>query len=278
MHELISDEKAAVLLFLILVICIYAFIIEPQNIQITKNSFDLFSSSDDPVKIILLSDFHLSGMDTRQLEDIVKKVNAEEPDIVLIAGDVMDGADREWAVMEPLGSIKAKHGVFAVLGNHDYQRWRCGNPEDNEYADNVETELERNGVTVLRNERMEFDINGERFVLVGLDSYLACKSDYTNATQGIDGTIPTVILAHNQRSMDNVRMSVPSLVLSGHTHCGQVNVPFMTEWMADKFGFGENIGGRAWLDSNTEIYVTCGTVHGSARMFAPPEISVIYLE
>ena len=68
-----------------------------------------------------------------------------------------------------------------------------------------------------------------------------------------------------------------SLVLSGHTHCGQIRVPVITRFVMGP-GFGDVLGGRARLDDDTEIYVTCGIAQGMARFLAPPEISVIILE
>lgn len=249
-------------------ILIYALIAEPSNLQLTENTFDVFTDNGSTITIVLISDMHGSYQDYGYFPRVIEMVNSQEPDLILIAGDNVGGGDY-WAYTSPLEQLKSTHGIYAVLGNHDYEG---GNP------DNVEEELEAIGIEVLRNEHRILDIEGREFALIGLEDLWVHRSNYSEAAAGVPANMTKVILAHNYLSAENQNLEGRNLVLSGHTHCGQVRIPFITSFLLWLGNFGDAVGGRFTMDENTEAYITCGVVPGDIRLFAPPEVSVIYLE
>ncbi len=126
---------------------------------------------------------------------------------------------------------------------------------------------------VLRNEHDLLDVRGKEFAVVGVDELWACRNDYQAAANGTEG-IPKIVLAHNLKAVNPDLIGGRALVLSGHTHCGLIRVPVLTELV---LGSGP-IGGRAALDEGTDAYITCGITGGGARFLTNPEISVIEVE
>jgi len=255
----------------------YAVLVEPYHPVVTDNSFRLFSSggagAGGAVRVVFISDIHDSYDDPGYISAVVDMVDSQQPDLILIGGDVV-GGEAGVGDLSALAGLKARYGVFAVLGNHDYHRWGCG---DLAFADKVAGRLEGMGITVLRNDHRLLDINNSRFALVGVDDLWSCRSDYDAAAAGIPADMPRVVLAHESLSVAGKALEGRNLVLSGHTHCGQVRIPFVTDAIVRYLGFGNITGGRARLSDDDEVYVTCGVVPGGIRLFAPPEVSVIEL-
>ncbi|MFN7991310.1 MAG: metallophosphoesterase [Candidatus Micrarchaeia archaeon] len=266
------------LLGVISLVLAYSVLVEPYNLQVTEHGFDLFDGSGHPLKAVLISDTQTAYDDPGYLSRVISVVNAEEPDIVFLAGDIVDGEPGGWSKLGQLSGLQAKHGVYAVLGNHDYRDWRCDDPTNDGYAENVTKALEGYGIGVLRNRHVDLDIDGRRFSLVGVDDLWACKSDLRGALSGVDMSRPKVILVHNNVAVRGHPLGNHTLVLSGHTHCGQVDVPFITDLLVDVLGFGKITGGARKLPDGNSVFVTCGVVPGGIRLFSRPEISVLYLD
>jgi predicted MPP superfamily phosphohydrolase len=173
------------------------------------------------LSIALLADIHLGNraMDVRRLESIVDQVNGARPDLVLIAGDFLVGhdpegaAERAAALQEPLSRLRAPMGVIAVLGNHDH--WTA--PES------VTGALARAGVILLTNRA----VRRGPLAIIGVDDVFSRHDDLGSALaswKGVGG-IP-VVLTHSPDLVHRLRADMP-LVLAGHTHCGQVVVPWL---------------------------------------------------
>ena len=248
-----------------------SFFIEPNILIVSHEDFDLLHANDGSrIKIAFISDIHIGAQRAGYLSDVVQKINEEKPDIVLIGGDSIDGSESEFGLLSPLKDLKPSYGTYAVLGNHDYGVWGCS--VGSELADKLEDRLKRMNITVLRNENEKIDIRGGRFALIGLDDHWVCRDDYEKASEGTN-SLPKVILIHNTLSVK--KTDGDALVLAGHTHCGQVRIPYLTEVIMGP-GFGKNLGGRMSIDGHEE-YVTCGITSGGVRFLSNPEISVIYL-
>ncbi|MCI0503215.1 metallophosphoesterase [Candidatus Micrarchaeota archaeon] len=261
------------LLFYFLLV-VYALVYEPNNLIVTHESFDFLGGTNDtpnPVRIAFISDIHIGLQRNGWLDAVVDRVNGQEPDIVLIGGDVIESDASELERLAPLARLNATYGTFAVVGNHDYGLWGCG--ATNTTADKVVAKLESLGIDVLRNEHRIIGGNSG-FALIGVDDEWSCYDDYRAAAAGVPDAMPKVILAHNQDSVAQDAASGPGLILAGHTHCGLVRVPFITQAVLGP-GFGSVLGGRARLDDDTEAYVTCGITGGGIRFLTSPEISVI---
>jgi uncharacterized protein len=194
-----------------------------------------------PFKIVHLTDVHIGTLIGREFaETLVRRVNALEPDAIVITGDLVDGRLSELQQhIEPLGKLRARQGVYCVTGNHEYY-WNAS-----AWVDHIQSL----GIRVLRNERVTLAGAVE---LAGTDDSTA-NEDVTRATAGRDPALPLVLLAHHPRTVTRAIAAGVDLQLSGHTHGGQL-LPF--GWLARLWdpkvaGLGRFAG--TWL------YVSHGT-------------------
>lgn len=175
-------------------------------------------SRSPPIRIALLSDLHVGniGMRRERLSSIVKTVNAAKPDIVLLAGDFVTGESQEGAAekstdLAPLRGLRAASGVFAVLGNHDHWTDRHA----------IQARLERAGVNVLENEAIKVG----PITLVGIGDRFSGHDDIALAAaeaKALGGT--PIAFSHSPDLAPDLPKHF-SLLLAGHTHCGQMVAP-----------------------------------------------------
>jgi len=178
----------------------------------------------DGFTIAQLSDVHIGetlGKDFAQM--LVEQVNRLEADVVAITGDLVDGGVHKLSPeVAPFAELKGKHGVYFVTGNHEYYSG----------ASEWEAELERLGLTVLHNEHRVLESGGEKLVLAGVTDLEGAnfssvhRPDAAAAFSGAPRGPPRILLAHQPRFAKRAQGLDVSLMLSGHTHGGQM-FPFM---------------------------------------------------
>lgn len=210
------------------------------------------------LKIVQISDLHIGiTVGSRWLDDIVTRVNALEPDLVVITGDLIDGsADRLKQEIDPLERLTATYGTYFVTGNHEYysgaNRWI--------------KEVEKRGVRVLRNESIPIGEGDEVMHLAGVDDYSAKGmlrghgQDIRKAVRHIPEDTPIVLLAHQPKAVHEASDHGVDLVLSGHTHGGQI-------WPFNYLVGLQQPYNKGWhqYSDTTQIYVNQGTF-----MWGPP--------
>jgi predicted MPP superfamily phosphohydrolase len=215
-------------------------------------------------RIVQLSDIHHSlFFPLERVAAVVELCNRLKPDLVALTGDfVTYSRDSIEPVAEVLGKIEASAGIVAVLGNHDFRV----------DADAVERALGRRRIEVLRNRHIVLEERGDRLHIAGVDDY-RYGANMGMALRGIPDRAPTVLLAHNPRLVTLAASYDVSLMLSGHTHGGQVNLPLLgsvygrsPEGMRFKKGW-DRFG-------STQIYVSrgIGTVVLPWRLRCPAEV------
>ena len=222
----------------------------------------------DGFRIVQLSDIHHSRFTSRQIiERAVQTATGLQPDIIALTGDYIS-KERTYAApcAEILGKLRARHGVYAVLGNHDH--WTDAA---------LITDLFRaEGITVLINQGMRFEKNGAAFWLAGVDDTMVGLEDLSLALAGSSDDEMKLLLAHNPIILKRAARAGVDLVLSGHTHGGQVSL------MSDRNAPGRPrrrvLKGLA-SEGETQIYVTrgLGTVVLPVRFGCPPEVSLLEL-
>jgi predicted MPP superfamily phosphohydrolase len=221
-------------------------------------------------RILQLSDIHHSlFVPLDQVAAVVELSNRLKPDLVALTGDFVSYSRSSIEpVAEILGGLRARSGVVAVLGNHDF---RVG-------ADEVERALRRQRIQVLRNRHRLLQRRGATLYLAGVDDY-GYGADLGQAMRGIPKDAPTILLAHNPRLVTAAACRGIGLVLSGHTHGGQVNLPLLgtvygrsPEQMRFKMGW-DRLG-------STQIYVSrgIGTIVLPLRWRCPAEVPLLELE
>jgi predicted MPP superfamily phosphohydrolase len=222
-------------------------------------------------RIVQISDIHV-GPTIKQdyLQAIVDRVNALEPDLVAITGDLVDGSVAELGGhVAPLAQLRSRHGSFFVTGNHEYYSG----------VDGWTAELRRLGVRVLHNEHVVLQHGGAALVLAGVPDFsgrhfdAGHASDPAAALRGAPEDAPRILLAHQPRSAPAAAAAGFHLQLSGHTHGGQF-VPW--NWfvpLQQPYTAGLHKLGGLW------IYVSRGTGYWGPpkRLGAPSEIAELRL-
>jgi len=221
------------------------------------------------LRVVQISDIH-HGLFLPEpwLAEAVQQTNRLRPDIVVLTGDFVtySRANIEPAA-EILSRLRARYGVLAVLGNHDF---RVG-------ADAVTAALRRKRIEVLRNQHITVQFGGSSLYVAGVDDY-GYGADVRRAVRGIPRDAATILLAHNPRIIHLASRHGVSLVLSGHTHGGQVNLPLLgtvygrsPERLRYKIGW-DRLGA-------TQIYVSrgIGTIVLPWRVRCPAEITHLEL-
>lgn len=217
-------------------------------------------------RIVQLSDVHVGlGIKKAFVEDCVRRINALSPDMVVITGDLVDRNVEHIAEdLLPLRSLVSRHGSYFVTGNHEYFHG----------VETIVTYLRDTlDITVLDNANMRID---NRFNLVGINDLISKRIgvmpyNVEKAFEGVDPALKTVVLAHQPKSVDIMRHHAYDLMLSGHTHGGQI-FPFGLLVMIDQ----PYLAGHYRVDDHKQIYVSRGTGYWGPplRVLAPSEIAV----
>ena len=217
----------------------------------------------DGLRIGLITDTHHSAyVSLSFIERAVALLDAERPDVVVLGGDYVTRHDRRFIpdAATPFSRLTPQHGMFGVLGNHDD-------------AASVPRMLRRAGVTVLADARTRVSVRGETMDLVGVNYWTRTLADVTRVAKG---RAPfTVLLAHDPRRLKEAAALDIPLVLSGHTHGGQIAVPVLGAVAATKFPVAE---GLAHSGTST-LFVSrgVGTVLVPCRVGCPPEVALLTL-
>jgi hypothetical protein len=255
----------------------WAFWWEPS--RLTQKQYDIalnsWPSSCNELKVAMLSDLHVGApyFDIPKLEKIVRLVNKANPDVVLLGGDfliqsVFGGSFvNPEPIAEELGKLEAKLGVYSVLGNHDW--WFDGQ--------RVKSALEDAGIPVLEDEAIEVEFQECRFWLVGIGDYWERAHDVGKAFSAVLNDAPVLVLTHNP----DVFMDLPSralLTFAGHTHGGQVNLPFLGP-LVTMSQYGQRFAIGHIKENGKHLFVSpgLGTSIYPIRFRVPPEISFIVL-
>lgn len=214
-------------------------IVKKQNLYLSN-----WHNEHNNLKIVLISDLHVgspfTGID--KVNKIVELANNETPDLVFLLGDFINEFTFGGKYIEPyvisnaLGNLKAKYGVFAVLGNHDrgdgiYKLKKNHKifsflTKHNGISDarELENTLQLNNISVLENKLAQLTINNQSFWIAGISDFKTGNPDI-NILNDINDNNPILLITHNADIFPSVPEKV-SLSLAGHTHGGQFNLPF----------------------------------------------------
>lgn len=217
----------------------------------------------DGLRIGLLTDIHRSSLVAH--EDVARAVALmmqQKPDLIVLGGDYVTWGDRAYVTpaAEALAPLSAPNGVFAILGNHD---------DDHD----MPAALAKVGVQVLKDARTRLTIRGESLDLAGIRFWTKRQMDIAPIVRG--SAPATILLAHDpRRIVEAAALNVP-MVLSGHTHGGQVVLPVVGAWAAQKFPVAEGLATRG----ATTMFVSrgVGTIYVPVRVNCPPEVAILTL-
>jgi predicted MPP superfamily phosphohydrolase len=228
------------------------------------------SPGHDGLKIAHLTDLHHSLFTPlEEIQHAVQVANRLRPDVVALTGDYVTlSPSYIWPVAQALGKLRARLGVFAVLGNHDFQV----------DAEEITAALKAQHIRVLRNAHYALRARSSVLWMVGVDDLWWQADDLRAALRSIPGRDPKVLLCHNPLGIRMAAAHGIDFVLSGHTHGGQVRLPVVGSV------YGRSKLGERFVEGwnrlhGTQIYVSrgIGKVVLPVRFGCPPEIACLRL-
>ena len=245
---------------------VYRFMYNPDPVQLSQVTVPVagLPSVLSGLRIGLMTDVHRSRwVSSDAVAAAVTLLLSARPDLIVLGGDYVTWGDTQYVgpSAEDLGRLTAPHGVFAILGNHDGDR-------------DMPAALTAQGIAVLKDARTRLTIKQEPLELAGIRFWTRRGAELAKLLRGATGTV--VLLAHDPRRLtEAVELNVP-LVLSGHTHGGQVVLPGVGAVAARKFPVVEGLARR----HATTLYVSrgVGTVYVPVRINCPPEVAVLTLK
>lgn len=260
------------ILILIFVLCLigaitvcYAFFIEPN--QLKTEEVNISSKKlKEPVSIAVFADTHFgASYKLENFDKVIAKINEKEVDYVIFTGDLIDNYQNykknTSIISSKLLNIKAKKGKYAVFGNHDY-----GGGAQNYYK----SIMNKGGFEVLINQSVSFSQNNLK--LIGVDDFLIGYGNSSIVNKENSNTY-NLVICHEPDVFDNFNKDKVDLMVSGHSHGGQVNIPYLKDKilpaLGSKYIYGE------YKNNNSLLYVNpgLGTTKINARLFAKPEIT-----
>lgn len=245
-----------VVLLLLALLAAWMVLIEPRWVAQREITVTVPDWAGPPgLKVAVASDWHIGHevlkrvMTVERATAIVNDINAAHPDVVLLPGDFMSGQGEDGTTPEQiaavLGGLKATHGVYAVLGNHDW--WTNG--------ERFNRALKDVGITVLLNESVQ--LPGTSVWVVGVGDHVTSHSDPALAMRRVPAGAPTLTLMHDPSSARKLPRD-SGLTVAGHTHGGQVWIPFYGSIVAPYRGWPRTHT-YGWVDiGRRPVYITSG--------------------
>jgi len=224
----------------------------------------------DGLRVAHLSDLHIGTLTPRAWGlRWARAANAAKPDLTVVTGDlVTSGNAHDEAIADVLGALRAPLGVFSSMGNHDY----FGEEE------HLVAALRARGVSVLRNEGVAIEKGGARLWLAAIDDTWTRRDDLGLALAQRPEGLATVLLAHDPERFDQAADAGVELVLSGHTHGGQVAMPFLARALNfAKLRYKYTLGFYERGRSRLYVHPGLGTTGPPFRLGAAPEVTVLVL-
>jgi uncharacterized protein len=222
-------------------------------------------------RVVQVSDVHHGRLvPIEEVRRVVEIANAARADLVALTGDYTTSLRRfVEPCAEALAGLRAPEGVWAVLGNHDH---RTDGPLTRQA-------LRRRGIEVLTNENTTLRRGADVLQLAGADDWGWGKADFARAVRGLDASRPTLMLSHEPMALDVPETRDVSLILSGHTHGGQVTLPVVGSPAAYVWKHLKYLRGM-YESEGTQLYVSRGTgmIGVPVRIGARPEVAVLRLQ
>ncbi|MEA2062343.1 MAG: metallophosphoesterase [Gemmatimonadota bacterium] len=252
----------------------------------------------DRLSILHISDIHATARTGRRLAAL-EALSHKQWDLVFITGDLIENDSGIEPLATVLGRLRARYGKYAVLGNHDYLYCKPKNivqyfqvlfgSTHNRYSNSccVENDIPRlvrtfegHGVRVLGNELAEgVTSQGRPFQIFGIDDFLTGRDDPAALYSRKKDEALRLVLMHSPCRLEDIRPLDPALVLCGHTHGGQVRVPFFGALSTGSDASRRAASGMVEL-GGCRLHISSGVGAGAVfpwRIYAPPEITEIII-
>ncbi len=254
--------------------------IEPHLLMVRRRTIRL---PVPPLKIAIASDLHVGIYNRKRfVRRVVRRINRLNPDIVLLPGDFMDDEQTDLTDLEPLKDLHARYGIFAVTGNHDAGAYLAFFSRAPYFKKDRTSELKKvltsYGITFFRNESKTLMIDGKPLVIAGTDDAFMKSCNPALALKNIGDDVPVILLSHTPDVILDPSSRRANLIISGHTHGGQIRLPLIGPLYSIPDKIGKKFDrGFFRIAKKCTLMITSGVgVTGvRARLFCPPEIVLI---
>jgi uncharacterized protein len=268
-----------ILIFLLFIACtIWACWIEPSRIKFVTHTIHIkgWPASLAAYKIAFLTDPHVGGLHIKLpvMRGIVENTNRLKPDMILLGGDYVTHnririmphkPSLSMQVAKILSELHAPDGVFAVLGNHD---WRSGGKR-------MQDEMTAEHIRMLENDAIYIRSKESGFWIAGISDHYEGKHDVASVMKPVSGNSPIIAFTHTPDVFPELPDTV-SLTLAGHTHGGQIHIPFIGSPFIPSL-YGQRYAKGLITEGDKQLFVShgIGTSVVPVRFMAPPEVSII---
>lgn len=263
--------KNYIILIIFIILCttflIWSIFIEPYKLEIKR-----YTIKDDQLKglkIVFASDFHFKKNQTKQAENIIKIINNENADLVLLGGDFINGHKEKSSL--PIKEIahhfsKITSPTYTVLGNHDYG---AGNTK-------ITKEFEQYKINVLSNNNKKVTVKNKTIYIAGVQDLQTGYPDINKALENTEK--PTILLTHSPDIFPEILQDI-NLTLAGHVHGGQIRIPLLGAIIIPS-KYGNKYSQGLIVENKQKMIVTkgIGTSILPLRFNCKPEIVVIKFE
>lgn len=256
----------------------YARDIEPKFLQINEHTIKhaAIPPNFHNLTIVQFSDIHLGfHYDLNQLTTLIKKINSYSPDLIFFTGDLMDEPNKYEEIEQIpgiLSELKASIGKFSIYGNHDHGGYG---------SDIYRTVMEKSGFDLLLNESRKVEKDSDTIYISGIDDAMLGKPDIQTAVANIPPESYNILLSHAPDLADTAKNFHVNLQLSGHSHGGQIQLPFFGALVTPPFGEKYYEGFYEIGEENPiTVYVNrgIGTTRLPFRFLCRPELTIFTLQ
>ena len=254
-------------------LALWAFWLEPRQLVTREIAMSPPCWLGPPLRIALASDLHVGapGVGVEKLDALVARINAARPDLIVLLGDYVIQGVKGGQFVTPetiahhLRPLNARLGVYAILGNHDW--WLD--------ATRVERAMASVGIRMLEDTSVDLGRPGEGFWLAGISDFWEGKHDVVAALSKVRDDRPVIAITHNPDVFPAIPPRV-CLTLAGHTHGGQVSLPFIGPPIVPSV-YGQRYAAGLVHESERHLFVTSGvgTSILPVRFRVPPELIVL---
>lgn len=271
--------KIKINLFFLILICTiyYSVFIEPISIRTKHLTFTSnHLNANTSIKLIQISDTHFSSkQDLERFKKVVNNINQMKPDFILFTGDLVSDIRKfsyKQEVIELLKQLTPKIGKIAIYGNHDHGGY---------FTEQYEKLLVECNFTLLKNEEKTYFVQKRKVSFIGLDDYMLGNKQYHKILEHIQKNTYTIVLAHEPDIADLTKNYPINLQLSGHSHGGQIYLPFYKSYIMPPYAKKYNRGVYKLSNKhNSHLVVSngIGTTKLPIRLLTPPEIISIEIK
>ncbi|MBI5369771.1 metallophosphoesterase [Candidatus Uhrbacteria bacterium] len=243
----------------------YGSFIEPRLIVVDSQQVILDAQGTEHLQAVVVSDLHLGPFKKADwAARVVKQIQTLKPDVIFLLGDFVVSSPQDAKELKPLADLSAPYGVYAVTGNHEYRA---------KAAPEVIEGLAAAGIRVLQNENIKLEVNGKSVVLAGV-SDIWFEGDLKKTLQDVPAEQDVILLAHNPDVVLSPASHLADVILAGHTHGGQIRLPFLGPIAAEPTQLGRGYDKGWFTYEGVKLFITSGVGESGtrARLFIPPEI------